>query len=146
MVKLGHSPRYPRSIFGGYDLSYRNNALPFLTGSWFVAPRFLWDQHHKPYHQLEHTQCRERLELGLVHEVGFSTFNSSLHSICLRNLSISYISYIMLSNHRYITIKSPYCGWLQNPAPVDRWFIHVYPIIYRVHHHEITTKSTLNHN
>ena len=25
-----------------------------------------------------------------------------------------------------------YCGWMRNPAPVDRWFIHVYPIIHRV--------------
>ena len=23
-------------------------------------------------------------------------------------------------------------GWLRNPAPVEGWFIHVYPIIYRV--------------
>jgi|OrbCnscriptome_3_FD_contig_51_3787449_length_345_multi_1_in_0_out_0_1 hypothetical protein len=27
-------------------------------------------------------------------------------------------------------IAEKYCGWLRNPAPVDRWFI--YPIIYRV--------------
>ena len=25
-----------------------------------------------------------------------------------------------------------YGWWFRNPAPVDRWFIHVYPIIYRV--------------
>ena len=25
----------------------------------------------------------------------------------------------------------PYGGWLRNPASVDRWFIHVYTIIYR---------------
>ena len=29
---------------------------------------------------------------------------------------------------RLLTYQT-YCGWLRNPAPVDRWFIHIYPII-----------------
>ena len=27
---------------------------------------------------------------------------------------------------------TPHCGWLRNPAGVDRWFIHAHPIINRV--------------
>ena len=49
------------------------------------------------------------------------------------HLQLDHFSIKTYGDMRYHHFRHlPYGGWLRNLASVDRWFIHVYPIIYRL--------------